>query len=104
MKRTVFFLFLLNSFSFMAQELFFLKGTVENESSTFPMESVHVLNLSNVEGTTTDNKGNFEIPAKVNDTLYFSYLGFKSLKVAITKDMIKFGNSKFRLTELAYAL
>lgn len=82
----------------------YLKGVVENESTGFPMESVHVLNLNLIEGTTTDSKGNFEIPAKVNDTLYFSYLGYKSLKVAVTNDMIKFGNSKFQITQLAYAL
>jgi hypothetical protein len=57
-----------------------------------------------VIGTTTNNKGKFEIPVKVNDTLYFSYLGYKSLKVAVTNDMIKFENSKFQLTELAFAL
>lgn len=82
----------------------YLKGTVENESTGFPMESVHIINLNLVEGTTTDKKGNFEIRAEINDTLYFSYLGYKSLKVAVTQDMIKFGNSKFQITQLAYAL
>ncbi len=79
-------------------------AVVENESTGFPMESVHVLNLSQVIGTTTNKNGRFEIKVAPNDTLYFSYLGFKPLKVAITKDMIKFGNSKFELTELALAL
>ena len=46
-----------------------LKGTVENESTGFPMESVHIINLNLVEGTTTDKKGNFEIRAEINDTL-----------------------------------
>ena len=81
-----------------------LKGTVENASTGFPMESVHIINLNLVEGTTTDKKGNFEIRAEINDTLYFSYLGYKSLKVAVTQDMIKFVNSKFQITQLAYAL
>ncbi len=79
-------------------------AVVENESTGFPMESVHVLNLSQVVGTTTDKNGRFEIKVVPNDTLYFSYLGFKPLKVAVTKDMMKFGNSKFELTELALAL
>lgn len=86
------------------EQIQYLNGVVENESTGFPMESVHILNLNMVEGTTTDKKGNFEIRAQVNDTLYFSYLGYKSLKVAVTQDMLKFGNSKFQITQLAYAL
>ena len=77
---------------------------VENESTGFPMESVHVLNLTQIIGTTTDKKGRFEIKVSANDTLYFSYLGFKPLKVAVTNDLMKFGNAKFELTELALAL
>ena len=71
------------------EQIQYLNGVVENESTGFPMESVHILNLNIVEWTTTDKKGNFEIMAQVNDTLYFSYLGFKSLKVAVTQDMLK---------------
>ena len=106
LMRIVFILMIfLLSKSVIAQEAFqFIKGTVENDTSGFPMESVHILNLNNVIGTTTDNNGKFEISVQVNDTLYFSYLGYKSLKVAVTNDMIKFENSKFQLTELAFAL
>ena len=82
----------------------YLNGVVENDATGFPMESVHVLNLNLVEGTTTDKKGKFEIRAQVDDTLYFSYLGYKSIKIAVTQDMIKFGNSNFKITQLAYAL
>ncbi len=91
--------------SIIAQEAFkYINGTVENDATGFPMESVHILNLNNVIGTTTDNKGRFEIPVQINDTLYFSYLGYKSIKIRVTNDLIKFKNSKIRLTELAYAL
>ena len=79
-------------------------AVVENESTGFPMESVHVLNLTQIIGTTTDKNGRFEIKVSANDTLYFSYLGFKPLKVAVTNDLMKFGNTKFELTELALAL
>ena len=105
MKKILFIVILANSLTISGQEVLqYFTGIVENDATGFPMESVHVLNLNNVIGTTTDNKGNFEIPVQVNDTLYFSYLGYKSLKVAVTQDMIKFGNSKFQMTELAYAL
>lgn len=75
-----------------------LKGIVENEITKNTMNGVHVLNLSTIVGTTSDEKGVFEIEAKAKDTLYFSYLGFKPFKVAVTADMLKFENPKFKLT------
>ena len=68
-----------------------LKAKVLNENSNRPMENVHVLNLTKVIGTTTSKEGNFEIPVAVNDTLFFSYLGYKSLKVPVTSDLLRFG-------------
>ena len=81
-----------------------LKGIVENETTETIMKSVHVLNLNTIVGSITDDEGVFEIEAQVNDTLYFSYLGFKPFKVAVTQDMIKFENPKFKLTVLVFAL
>ena len=43
---------------------------VENSSDNKPIPSVHVINLNQVIGVITDSKGKFEIPAKLNDTLY----------------------------------
>lgn len=82
----------------------FALGAVVNASTNAPMESVNIVNLNQVLGTTTDNKGEFKIKATVNDTLYFSYLGFKSIKVRVTSDWLRFGNAKIELTELALAL
>lgn len=77
---------------------------VENAADNSAISSVHVINLSQVIGVITDKAGKFEIQAQLNDTLYFSYLGFKSIKVRVTNDLLKFKNSKIQLTELAYAL
>ncbi|MBO0589801.1 carboxypeptidase-like regulatory domain-containing protein [Cellulophaga sp. E16_2] len=82
----------------------FLKAIVINAQDGSLMESVHIVNLNQVVGTITNEKGEFTIPAIANDTLYFSYLGFKSQKVRVTNDMLKFKNTKITLTELAYAL
>jgi|TARA_R110002033_G_scaffold29639_1_gene66324 hypothetical protein len=81
-----------------------LKAVVQNAQTDQPMESVHVVNLNEVVGTITNEKGEFNIPAKVNDTLYITFLGFKSQKVRVTNDMFKFKETKISLTELAYAL
>lgn len=92
---------LLSSSTIFSQNLV---ATVENSSDNKPISSVHVINLTQVVGVITDKQGKFEIPAKLNDTLYLSYLGFKSIKVRVTNDLLKFENSKIQLTELAYAL
>jgi hypothetical protein len=81
-----------------------LKATVVNAQTNFPLESVHVINLNKVRGTITDRDGNFMVMASVNDTLYLTYLGFKPQKIKVTNDMFKFDNTRFALTELAYAL
>ncbi|MBT8236470.1 MAG: carboxypeptidase-like regulatory domain-containing protein [Bacteroidia bacterium] len=80
------------------------RATVINAQTQRPLESVHVINLNKVKGTITNAKGDFTITASVNDTLFFSYLGFKSQKIRITNDMFKFEDTKVALTELAYAL
>ena len=80
------------------------RAKVVNAQTDEPLESVHVVNLNQVIGTITNEGGEFTIQATVNDTLYFSYLGFKSQKVRVTNDMFRFTDTKIALTELAYAL
>jgi len=81
-----------------------IRATVINAQTNDPLESVHVLNLNQVIGTITNEKGEFGITAAVNDTLYLTFLGFKPQKIRVTNDMIKFEDTKIALTELAYAL
>jgi len=79
-------------------------GVVLNSSTSTALEGVNIVNLNQVKGTTTNKDGEFKIQAKVNDTLHFSYLGFKSIKVRVTNDWLKYGSSNIELTELALAL
>jgi len=81
-----------------------IRGSVVNAQDEMPMDNVHVVNLNQVIGTITNAKGEFAIQAKVNDTLYFSFIGFKPISIRVTNDMFKFQNTKISLTELAYAL
>ncbi|MET7027774.1 carboxypeptidase-like regulatory domain-containing protein [Sediminicola luteus] len=81
-----------------------LSAIVVNAQTEELLESVHIINLNQVKGTITNQKGEFSITAAVNDTLYLSYLGFKTQKIRVTNDMFKFKNTKIALTELAYAL
>ncbi len=105
MKNIVLFLFLASIGSVaIAQENHIIKGTVMNDANDELLENVNIVNLNQVIGTTTDAKGSFAIKAAVNDTLYFSYLGFKSLRVRVTNDWLKFGDIKVKMTELGIAL
>ncbi len=106
MKKTIFLLtfILVSALYSNAQNTGSVLGTVINASTGKPLESVNIVNLNQVIGTTTNKEGEFRISAKANDTLHFSYLGFKSIKVKVTNDWLKFGSSQIELTELALAL
>ncbi|MCB0434011.1 MAG: carboxypeptidase-like regulatory domain-containing protein, partial [Mangrovimonas sp.] len=64
-----------------SQEDTTVKGVVVNAADGNPLENVNIVNINQVRGTATNVKGEFEISAKVNDTLHLSYLGFKSIRV-----------------------
>lgn len=91
MKYFVVFLLALFSLSAFAQEDGYTKisGTVVNEANLLPKKDVNVINLNTVKGTSTNGMGEFEIEAKVNDTLHFSYIGFQSIKIRVSSDWIK---------------
>lgn len=90
--------------AFAQEESDIVTGKVLNAANDLPLESVHIVNLNQVKGTTTDAEGYFEIPATVNDTLYFSYLGFRTIQVRVTNDWLKYGSVKVKMTELGIAL
>ncbi|WP_373056454.1 carboxypeptidase-like regulatory domain-containing protein [Zunongwangia sp. H14] len=81
-----------------------VSGVVLNAADDRPIERVNIVNLNQVKGTSTDEEGNFELQATVNDTLYFSYLGFRPIKVRVTNDWLKYGNVKVKMTEVGIAL
>jgi hypothetical protein len=102
---TVLFLYLL-TFSASAQEseITLISGTVINENTLLPLWNINVVNINLAKGAITDGKGNFDIPAQVNDTLLVSSIGFQSIKVRVTNDWIKNKTSRIKITEKAYAL
>ncbi|MBW2962518.1 carboxypeptidase-like regulatory domain-containing protein [Mesonia aestuariivivens] len=104
-----FFLFLFTLFSFVtvAQETdstLYVKGRVLNAADDTSIEDVNIVNLNEVIGTSTNEKGEFKIKASINDTLFFSYLGYKSIEVRVTNDWKKFGEVKIKMTEIGIAL
>ena len=105
MKKILFTLFLLLVIApSFAQEEGEINGVVVNDATEEPLENVNIVNLNQVKGTSTGKEGKFKIKAAVNDTLYFSYLGFKSIRVRVTNDWLKYGDIKVKMTELGIAL
>jgi hypothetical protein len=104
LKKLLFAFLFFTSFSLLkAQEKETISGKIVNTAG-LALDNVHVINLNKVTGAITDKEGEFEVKAIANDTLHISFLGYKSIKVKVTNDWIKFGNSEIELTESAYAL
>ncbi|SDG83576.1 CarboxypepD_reg-like domain-containing protein [Psychroflexus sediminis] len=86
------------------KEVISISGIVMNAANDKPLENVNIVNINTVKGSTTNEDGEFQLKARINDTLYFSYLGFRSIQVKITDDWVKFGDVKIKMTESAIAL
>lgn len=104
MKYILIPLLLLFSIISYGQDSTMVSGKVLNAANDVPIENAHIVNLNQVVGAVTNEEGEFRIKAAVNDTLYFSYLGFKSLQVRVTNDWKRFGDVKVKMTELGIAL
>jgi hypothetical protein len=66
-----------------------LKGQIIHAESKKSLSAAHILNLNTVQGTITNDKGFFDIPTRANDTILVSYLGYASIKLKITNDLLK---------------
>ncbi len=66
-----------------------LKGQIISNLDKTPLKGAHLFNLNSVIGSVTDDNGEFGISTVVNDTIYVSYLGYQSIKLKITNDLLK---------------
>jgi TonB-linked SusC/RagA family outer membrane protein len=84
-NKTIFGLFLLClflvSWQVRAQEVVSGTVTAADDKSVLPGASVSLKGTR--IGTTTDSKGKFSINAKANSTLVFSFVGYKTIEIAI---------------------
>ncbi|MCF6296983.1 MAG: carboxypeptidase-like regulatory domain-containing protein [Flavobacteriaceae bacterium] len=78
-----------NTDSISQYSLVILKGKVIDINNGNPLQSAHIVNLNSIHGTVTNLKGEFTIPAKDYDTIFISYVGYQSVKLKITKDLLK---------------
>lgn len=73
----------------ISHKMHYLQGRIISITDKKPLQSAHIVNLNSVNGTITNTNGQFEIPATVNDTIFISYIGFQSIKLKITNDLLK---------------
>lgn len=66
-----------------------LSGRIISVTDKKPLQSAHIVNLNSVVGTVTNRKGEFKISAVSNDTIFISYVGYQSIKLKITKDLLR---------------
>lgn len=66
-----------------------INGLVINAVSKDTLVAAIVFNLNSVDGTVTDEKGMFSLPVAVNDTLMFDFLGYQTIKIKVTGDLLK---------------
>ena len=107
MKYFVLFLFLVTSISSVAQTTEIptkISGTIITDNTGSPLAGVNIININQVTGTTTDNKGYFELAVTQSDTLHITLLGFESLRVRVTNDWIKNKTTTIQLTQKAIPL
>jgi hypothetical protein len=74
-----------------------LSGRITSEFSV-PL-NVEIINISNKSNTVTNEKGEFVIQAKANDSLYIHHKDFFLKKVKLTADQIKQPNAIFTLVQ-----
>ncbi|HSN48679.1 MAG TPA: carboxypeptidase-like regulatory domain-containing protein, partial [Flavobacterium sp.] len=65
-----------------------ISGTVKNKADGIPIPGVSILVQGTTRGSVTDLDGKFNISASSGQTLIFSYIGFETKVVKITKEQI----------------
>jgi len=85
----------------ITENLVILKGQVISNFDKKPLKGAHLFNLNSVIGTVTQENGYFDIVTKSQDTLYISYLGYQSIKLKITNDLLKGNELVIELHEKA---
>jgi hypothetical protein len=71
-----------------------LKAIVVSDNISKPLQNANVIDLDNLKGVSTDDDGKFTLEVSVGDKLLISYLGYQSLQLFVTQDMVDIVNSK----------
>ena len=67
----------------------YFTGTLIHSANKQGLTGANIINLSSLDGTTSDEKGMFRIPAKVNDSIIITFMGFKTVNIKVTDNQLK---------------
>ena len=83
----IFLLFVISflGFSATAQVARISGRVVANDSLSTPLEGTHIVSKGTGRATVAGQNGQFELAVPSGDTLYFSYVGFKTLAFAVAE-------------------
>jgi hypothetical protein len=84
-----------------SKEIVNIKGQIVNGFDKKPLAGAHVFNMNSIRGSTSNDEGFFSIPARANDTIFLSHIGFQSVKIKITYDLTKGNPLEISLYEQA---
>ena len=87
-----------------SQNEFIIQGIIKDSSTEKPIDKVQIFNLNNLKLSQSNPNGNFQIKAKVKDTLNLNFLGYENMQILVTKDWIKQGSLSIYMTASAIAL
>ncbi len=87
-KTIVFWIFICFGLSLYAQEHFF-NGTLIHAGTQQALTGANIINLTSLDGTTSDENGMFSMPAKVNDSIIITFMGYKTVNIKVDEDKLK---------------
>ena len=77
-----------------AKKLVTLKAIIVSDNILKPLQNANIIDLDNLKGVSSDEDGKFELEVYVGDNLLISYLGYQSIQLKVTQDMVNISNSK----------
>ncbi len=88
MYKLFFIIFLFTTFPVFSQNHLFT-GTLIHAGTKQPITGANIVNLTSLDGTTSDENGMFSIPAKVNDSVIVAFMGYKTVNIKITPEKLQ---------------
>ncbi|MCF6167258.1 carboxypeptidase-like regulatory domain-containing protein [Lutibacter sp.] len=99
LKLTTLFLAVFSAINCFAQEkLISISGEIISTHKV--VSNINILNLNTKLGAVSNNFGKFELKVAINDTVLFSSIQYQTLKILITKNIVKTKKLKVYLSPL----
>ncbi len=61
-------------------------GTLLHAGTKQPITGANIVNLTSLDGTTSDGNGMFALPAKINDSIIIAFMGYKTVNIKVTQE------------------